>query len=171
MLHVSQCQIKAINVFQITWERNADWGAEMTKGCVDWVFRSLFLPTGSLEEWAWGHCQVIDSPVLLREGASLSRAPMVESILATWNACQAGFMKSREAFYIISYCMPQLLFFLSFLFSLSSITLRFIISLLMPLQRQRHRREIKRTGKSSPLVFGHLHCIGFSLFPHLCIYF
>lgn len=78
-------------------------------------------------------------------------------------------MKSGEAFYITSYCMPQLLFFLSFLFSLTSITLRFIISLLMPLQPP--GREIKRTGKSSPLVFGHLHCIGFSLFPYLCTYF
>lgn len=163
-----KCQIKVIHVFQISWERDADWEAEMTKECVDWVFRSLSLPTGSLEEWAWGHCQVIDSPVLLRQGASLSEST------CGWEhpdhlECLSGLMKSGEAFYITSYCMPQLLFFLYFLFSLTSIALRFIISLLMPLQPS--GREIKRTGESSLLVLGHLHCLGFSLFPLLRISF
>lgn len=69
-----QYQIKIILVFQISWERDIVCEAEMTKGCVDWVFRSFSLPTGDLEEWVWGHCQVIDSPVLLWQRASLSES-------------------------------------------------------------------------------------------------
>lgn len=60
------------------------------KDCVYGAFRGLSPTTG-------GHCQVVGSPVLLRKGASLQRAPEVKSIPAAWSA--SGLTENEETFY------------------------------------------------------------------------
>lgn len=85
-----QFQIKVIHVFQIRWERDAVCEAKMTKGCVDWVFRSLSLLTGGHEEWVWGHSRWLTHLCHCDKEILFQRTLVVEGILTTWNACQGS---------------------------------------------------------------------------------
>lgn len=114
------------------WQRDVFIGSSEVFPCLQEAMRS----GSEAIQGDWLTCVIVTKRFSFRELCGRGHLDHLE--------CLSGLMKIGVAFYITSYCMPQLLLSLSFLFALTSMAFRFIISLLMPLQPS--GREIKRTG-------------------------